>query len=119
MSFLRAVVHGPRVLFADEPLSHLDVPNATAVIELMRLWKAGEIHGCSPDRQRTLILVTHDLDETYDLADCFLVFSQDENPANAAMVPREQVDAEGGLNRLREMLRRRAPTTALPGNGSS
>lgn len=47
----RALVNGPRVIFADEPTGNLDSMNGTAVLELLL-----ELHR---ERKTTLVLVTH------------------------------------------------------------
>jgi putative ABC transport system ATP-binding protein len=48
----RAFVHGPRILFADEPTGNLDAANGANVIGLL-----GELNR---ERGATLVLVTHD-----------------------------------------------------------
>ena len=51
----RAVVHSPRIIFADEPTGALDQSNAAQVMELLR-----DIH----DRGTTILMVTHDMSLT-------------------------------------------------------
>ena len=51
MAIARALVHRPKVLFADEPTGNLD---AAAGAELMALLK--DLHG----EGQTIVLVTHD-----------------------------------------------------------
>lgn len=67
LAVLRALVHGPRVVFADEPDSNLDVVTRTHVIEGLRTWV---------DRgngERSMIWVTHELELAAQYADHYLV----------------------------------------------
>ena len=50
----RALINGPRVIFADEPTGNLDSLNGKAVLELLS--------GLHRERQATLVLVTHSRD---------------------------------------------------------
>jgi putative ABC transport system ATP-binding protein len=52
VALARAFVHGPRVLFADEPTGNLDAENGAMVIALMA--------GLNRELGTTLVLVTHD-----------------------------------------------------------
>ncbi len=72
MAVLRAVVHDPRVLFADEPCSSLDPLNAELIRDLIRRWKRGELLQ-SNRTDRTLLLVTHDIQSAWDEAENFVV----------------------------------------------
>ncbi len=47
----RALINGPRIIFADEPTGNLDSTNGRAVLNLLR-----ELHR---ERRSTLVLVTH------------------------------------------------------------
>ena len=79
IGLLRALVHDPLVLFADEPFNNLDDVATDSLWNLMRRWLAGELVGESVDklRKRSLILVTHDLEIAVRHADNFLVFHAD------------------------------------------
>jgi putative ABC transport system ATP-binding protein len=68
MGLLRALIHNPRVLFADEPLSSLDPKNADHILSIVRRWKSGELHE-EPRTNRTLVLVTHHIELALTLAE--------------------------------------------------
>jgi putative ABC transport system ATP-binding protein len=78
----RALVHGPRIVLADEPTGELDADNSEIVIDL--LLAAQQKSGT------TLVVVTHDpavarrLDRTVRLSDGRLVDSPPEPPAFGA-----------------------------------
>ncbi len=71
---LRAIIHDPNVVFADEPFSNLDAENADALLDLLADWRRGALpHSTEKPFGRTLILVCHDLQVAFDRADQFLV----------------------------------------------
>ena len=76
MAVLRAVVHDPHVVFADEPFSNLDPPNARRIVRLLLDWRAGALHSSEP-RERTLVMVCHDLEVARRVADCCVLLDQD------------------------------------------
>lgn len=57
VAVLRAVIHNPSVLFADEPTNNLDPENAKLVMNMLFNWG-----NASSGRPRTLVFVTHDLE---------------------------------------------------------
>ncbi len=69
VGFARALVVQPEVLFMDEPFSALDVLTAENLrLELQELWTERSIP------TRSILLVTHNIDEAVSLADRILVF---------------------------------------------
>src|SRR5207249_7831797 len=69
VAVLRAVAHNPRVVFADEPFSNLDPPNARRIVQLLLDWRSGALNPDDPTRERTLVLVCHDLAVARPVAD--------------------------------------------------
>ncbi|MBF4586298.1 ABC transporter ATP-binding protein [Curtobacterium sp. VKM Ac-2887] len=67
IAIARAVVHGPRILFGDEPMSALDVVVRARVIELFR--------SLADDLGLTLVLVSHDIGVVQRLCDIVAVMS--------------------------------------------
>ncbi|MEV7932967.1 dipeptide/oligopeptide/nickel ABC transporter ATP-binding protein [Curtobacterium sp. NPDC089185] len=67
IAIARAVVHGPRVLFGDEPMSALDVVVRARVIDLFR--------SLADDLGLTLVLVSHDIGVVQRLCDTVAVLS--------------------------------------------
>lgn len=61
VAVLRALIHGPDVVFADEPFSSLDQHNENLMLESLLNWQRGEIGRSEGSEQptRTLFLVTH------------------------------------------------------------
>jgi ABC-type lipoprotein export system ATPase subunit len=60
-AILRAIVHDPRLVFADEPASNLDRQNEEMVLALLAHWRDGKLDYQAPRRGRTLFLVSHSL----------------------------------------------------------
>ena len=72
----RALAVNPDMLFLDEPFSALDsITRLTMRKELLRIWDA---------EHKTIILVTHDIDEAVQLADRIVVLS--ERPASVKAI---------------------------------
>lgn len=63
VAVLRALVHDPLVVFADEPFSALDEGNKEAILDILFEWQEKGMAGNSDSKShplRTLILVCHD-----------------------------------------------------------
>nr|WP_246328451.1 ABC transporter ATP-binding protein [Curtobacterium pusillum] len=67
IAIARAVVHSPRILFGDEPMSALDVVVRARVIDLFR--------SLADDLGLTLVLVSHDIGVVQRLCDTVAVMS--------------------------------------------
>ncbi|MFA6715996.1 MAG: ATP-binding cassette domain-containing protein [Victivallaceae bacterium] len=67
ISVLRAIAHNPKVLFADEPTGSLDPVTGDIVIKMLREWY-------EKDKTRTIIVVTHNFNQAYELASRFIIF---------------------------------------------
>ncbi|OPJ55101.1 aliphatic sulfonates import ATP-binding protein SsuB [Clostridium chromiireducens] len=66
-SLVRALINSPKVLLLDEPLGALDsFTRFTLQDKLLELWK---------ERETTMILVTHDVDEAVYLSDRIIIMS--------------------------------------------
>lgn len=75
---LRAIIHQPRVLFADEPFSQLDPENAGHILDLLGRWQRNELYpGSDP---RTVILVCHHEETARTRAQHLIKFSEGESP---------------------------------------
>lgn len=59
VNVVRAMIHDPSVLFADEPVSALDEANRVLTLDLLAQWHCGHLNK-SGSKLRTLILVCHD-----------------------------------------------------------
>jgi NitT/TauT family transport system ATP-binding protein len=68
VNLARALAIDPEILLMDEPFSSLDAQTREIMqTELMRIWEAG---------RKTVLFVTHQIDEAVFLADCVLVFAR-------------------------------------------
>jgi len=82
LAALRAVVHDPRMIFADEPVSNLDAGSTRQMLGLLRDWRQGRWALPHRDGQgRTLFLVCHHLETALREADWLLVLGPDHRLA--------------------------------------
>ncbi|GAB4540436.1 MAG: ABC transporter ATP-binding protein [Anaerolineales bacterium] len=68
VALARALIHGPDILLLDEPFAALDA------ITRERMW--GELSRIWQETQKTIIMVTHSINEALFLADRVLVLTQ-------------------------------------------
>jgi ABC-type lipoprotein export system ATPase subunit len=82
---VRALVHDPQVVFADEAFSNLDEEHTERTLRLLADWRRGVLK-CSTarTRPRTLLLVCHDLEEAYEHADYFVFLHHGRAVGNRA-----------------------------------
>ena len=75
MAVLRAIIHNPRLIFADEPFSNLDRLNTRLTLDLLNAWKTGRLHpseGPSSEVSRTLVFVSHNIRLSHKVAKSYL-----------------------------------------------
>jgi ABC-type lipoprotein export system ATPase subunit len=110
MAVLRAVVHNPAVVFADEPVSNLDSENTRRMLDLLTRWKEGALNAAGPAgaarRQRTLVLVCHDTETAYAMADYFLILRR--SPCGPSYQFLDKVQVPDGPAGLRDLLSAKA-----------
>lgn len=104
ISMLRGIAHDPSVLFADEPLSNLDLGSMRAMVELLRSWYRGELTQDAADKPRTLLLVTHDVETAVELADHFIIFRADGTIVGEGMQDKSAIESFGGPEAVRHLI---------------
>jgi ABC-type lipoprotein export system ATPase subunit len=135
LAVLRAVIHNPVVLFADEPVSNLDAENKCLMFHLFALWRGNDLHWRtgtgSTALPRTLVLVCHEAETAWETADLFLFLApppRGEHGATAELVPFEdfcktqevsdgRTDNSHGPEALRRYLRRISRPAIEPAQG--
>ena len=93
VSFVRAFINKPKVIFLDEPFISLDYPTATSL-------KKDFLNLCKKFNT-TVILVTHDLSEAIYLSNRILFFSK--NPANQILEYENLNNQEFNLKKIDEI----------------
>jgi ABC-type nitrate/sulfonate/bicarbonate transport system ATPase subunit len=92
ISFVRAFINNPKIIFLDEPFISLDYPSAT-------LLKKDFLELCKKFNT-TVILVTHDLSEAIYLSNRILFFSK--NPATQILEYKNSNNQEFNLKKIDE-----------------
>src|SRR5271163_2343259 len=87
-SIARALIGGPKLLLLDEPAQGLDAPLRAEFYETLRRVRA--------DFQTPVLLVTHDLDECFELGDEMIVLREGKIVQTGA--PREILDRPASLD---------------------
>lgn len=87
MAVIRAILHDPQVVLADEPFSSLDPESADRTAGLLCDWQAGKLSLANCDSadlpsRRSLLLVTHDLARALAVADTFVLMRHGESLEN-------------------------------------
>lgn len=95
VAVMRALVHDPHVVFADEPFSQLDVKNKFALLDTLKDWHRGGFPWQKPDSERTLILICHDRNIAATYADRCLVLDDVDDPK---IVPADLLNTESEGN---------------------
>ncbi|MCA9067436.1 MAG: ATP-binding cassette domain-containing protein [Planctomycetaceae bacterium] len=76
IAILRALVHDPTVVFADEPCANLDPLNAETVMHLLQKWLKDGIESDENQPSRTILLVSHDIESVLNFADQTLILRE-------------------------------------------
>jgi NitT/TauT family transport system ATP-binding protein len=97
VAIVRALVNNPKALFMDEPFGALDAQTRNIMqAELLRIWQ---------EQQKTVVFVTHSVDEAIYLADRVVIMSARPGQISeiiAIDVPRPRVRTSSEVNRYRE-----------------
>ncbi len=104
LATLRALVHNPRVVFADEPLNNLDHYSSCRILELLLDGRKSAVDCESSESvPRTTLIVSHSLHDIYSRIDQFLVL-RDGRLVEGSPFVRDQVDSLGGIPGLRRLM---------------
>lgn len=104
ISILRALVHDPAIVFADEPCASLDPENSGRVMDLLCRWQSGELlHVKRTLESRTLLLVSHDTESIVRHAEQILVLRQGKLVEGKVF---QRSDLPDDINSARDELRR-------------
>jgi len=99
VAIVRALVNNPRALFMDEPFGALDAQTRNVMqSELLRIWQ---------EQQKTVVFVTHSVDEAIYLADRVVIMSARPGQINEILdieVPRPRVRTSSEVNRYRQRI---------------
>lgn len=92
VAILRALIHSPQVIFADELSSNLDPGTTRKTFELLNRWQ-GEKDG------RSIIMITHDIQTAFRHADYFVVMDGNHHLA-MAFSKEELLEKRDQLNKI-------------------
>jgi NitT/TauT family transport system ATP-binding protein len=99
VAIVRALVNNPRALFMDEPFGALDAQTRNVMqSELLRIWQ---------EQQKTVVFVTHSVDEAIYLADRVVIMSARPGQINKIIdvdLPRPRIRTSAEVNRYRERI---------------
>jgi NitT/TauT family transport system ATP-binding protein len=99
VAIVRALVNNPRALFMDEPFGALDAQTRNVMqSELLRIWQ---------EQQKTVVFVTHSVDEAIYLADRVVIMSARPGRISEVIdidIPRPRVRTSAEVNRFRERI---------------
>jgi putative ABC transport system ATP-binding protein len=101
MAVLRAVIHNPAVLFADEPLSNLDFRNAGRILDLLKRWQGNDLHADDAGRPRTLVLVSHSTETAYREAEHFILLRRGRVVLGRTLT---RADLPGGAAQIHQLI---------------
>lgn len=105
LSILRGIAHNPDVVFADEPTSSLDPKTGLMVMELLETWRQS---GTSSNGERTVVMVTHNLDHAFKYADQIVILNNGEVVFNET---RENKDWSNERDRISSLMQVERPET--------
>ncbi len=112
VAIARCLVHHPKVILLDEPLSNLDAS--------LRISMRGELRDLQRRIDATMIFVTHDQEEAMSIADEIFLFhagqiEQHDRPQNLYMKPRTRYVAEflGKANLIPSKIRNQGDAAEL------
>jgi NitT/TauT family transport system ATP-binding protein len=99
VAIVRALVNNPKALFMDEPFGALDAQTRNVMqAELLRIWQ---------EQQKTVVFVTHSVDEAIYLADRVVIMSARPGQICGILdieVPRPRVRTSSEVNRYRQRI---------------
>jgi len=108
LAVLRAVIHDPAVLFADEPVSNLDASNKRLMLDLFRSWRGNDLKlpplpgQPSAAGSRSLVLICHEMETALEMGDWFLLLAPSASADEPAGATAKLIDREGFRKRFQD-----------------